>query len=153
MTTRSLNSEPYPNRRTRFLSSPLWGHGRVHSGPAPVALRAMGVLAARAGVQVRGATIGGADPVVWSGTRSQFEHTGLLRTMKYPVRVGQVRVKEGLIGTIRAVGEGFEITVEGFAIARSPRAVRSLLGHARADASFQRCLGQLLSQPCTGESV
>lgn len=129
-------AEPLRGRRS-FLGGPLWGHDRTWSGPAPVVLMALCALAARTGVQVRGSTIGGAAPVVWTGSREQFVATDLFDKVRFPLRAGKVRTKEGLIGTIRATADGFEFTVTGHAMARSPRAVASLLQQARADRDFQ----------------
>jgi hypothetical protein len=141
----TAHAEPLRGRRT-FLSSPLWGHDVTWSGPAPVGLLALGALASGAGVQTRGSTIGGEDPVRWTGTRAQFIASKLFDQVRFPIRAGQVRTKEGLIGRIRAVGDEFELVVTGYAMPRSPRAVSSLLEHSRADIMFQRCLHRMTAE-------
>jgi hypothetical protein len=72
--------------RPRVLSSPLWGHNRTYSGPAPVGLLALGALASPAGIQTRGSTIGGGDLVRSTGTREQFVTSGLIDQVCFPMR-------------------------------------------------------------------
>jgi hypothetical protein len=134
-----MNEYAKPSKgRTSLLSSPLWGHDLTWSGPAPVGLLALGALASRAGVRPSGSTIGGVDPVRWTGSCEQFVASGLFDQVRLPKRAGQVRTTEGLIGRLRSVADGLELVITGYAMPRSPRAVSSLLRHARADAGFRR---------------
>jgi hypothetical protein len=140
----TAHAEPLKGR-SRFLSSPLWGHDVTWDGPAPVGLLALGALASQSGVRTTGSTVGGGEPVRWTGTREQFIASGLFDQVRFPMRAGQVRTKEGLIGRICAVGGGFELVVTGYQMPRSPRAVLSLLTHARADDRFQAQLRKLVT--------
>lgn len=124
--------------RASFTSSPLWDHDVTWGGSAPVGLLALGALASRAGVQTTGSTIGGDDPVRWTGTRAQFIASDLFDQVRFPMRAGQARTKEGLIGRIRVVGDRFELVVTGYAMPRSPQPVSSLFRRARADLAFQQ---------------
>ena len=146
-----MNEYAKPSKgRTSFLSSPLSGHGVIWDGPAPVGLLALRALASRAGVQTTGSTIGGGDPVRWTGARAQFIGSGLFDQVRFPMQAGQVRTKEGLIGRIHAVGDGFELVVTGYAMPRAPRAVSSLLRHARADLAFHKFVERACDGPATG---
>ncbi len=83
----TAHAEPSKDRRT-VLVSPSWGNERTCSGPAPWALVALGALASGTCLRVRSSTLGGPDPVVWTGTREQFVAPRLIPERPLPWRPG-----------------------------------------------------------------
>ena len=103
-------------------------------GPAPVGLLALGALASRAGVQTNGSTIGGGNPVSWTGAREQFVASGLFDQVRFPKRAGQVRTKEGLIGRLRVAGDQVELAItspRGAGLAKAQTLAGAALWRAR----------------------
>jgi len=130
----------------------MWGHDVTWSGPAPIGLLALSAFASGAGVQTRGSTIGGEDTVRRTGTRAQFIVSKLFDQVRFPMRAGQVRTNEGLIGRTCGVGDSFELVITGYAMPGSPRAVAALLKHARSDLAFQQFVHRAYSGSA-GEGV
>lgn len=138
----TVPADPPASRVVARLDLPAWERA-VYSGPAPMALRAAGVLAAQAGIVVRGSTIDCPDCVTWIGTPEQFAATALFGKTKFPARVGRVRAAWGLEGWARTVPGIIVLTVSAFHEPRSTRAFAPQLKEARADAAFQAHLRAL----------
>lgn len=139
-------ADPMPPRGGARFRVPAWERA-AYSGPAPTALRAAGALAARAGIVVRGSTIGGTDCVTWIGTPAQFAASGLFDVRRLPSRSGRVRASWGLDGWARTLPNLLVITIGAFHEPRSTRAVAPLVAGARGDDRFQAHLRRLLTGP------
>lgn len=138
----TVPADPPASRVVARLNVSAWERA-AYSGSAPMALRAAGVLAAQAGIVVRGSTIDGPDCVTWIGTPEQFAATTLFGKTKFPSRGGRVRAAWGLEGSVRALPGIVVLTVGAFHEPRSTRAVAPLLTQARSDAVFQAHLRAL----------